>query len=106
MQDKRVVQHFCRYKLDGDDGVGAVVLDYNHAVDHVCHCLNSMKKFGLFTTVKVESKVCLAIAQTKLYRGCTIVSCYNAPHSSKSLSWRRDAIFNRRAFWATLRRAF
>ena len=77
MQDKRVVQHFCRYKLDGDDGVGAVVLDYNHAVDQVRHCLNSMKKFGLFTntTVKVESKVCLAIAQTKLYRGCTIVSC-------------------------------
>ena len=62
VQDKRVVQHFCRYKLDGDDGV--VVLDYNHAVDHVRHCLNSMKKFGSFTTIKVESKVCLAIAHT------------------------------------------
>jgi len=36
-----VVQHFCRYKLEYEGEVGAVVLDYNYAVDHVRHCLNS-----------------------------------------------------------------
>lgn len=61
VKDKRVVQHFCHYKLEDKDGVGAVILDYNYAVDHVRHCLNSMKKFGSFAPVKVESKVCLAV---------------------------------------------
>lgn len=61
VKDRRVVQHFCQYELEMENGVGVVVLNYNHAVDHVRHCLNSMKKFGSFTTVKTEpaADVCL-----------------------------------------------
>ena len=58
VKDKRVVEHLCDYDLECEDGV--VLLDYNYAVDHVRHCLNSMKKFGSFSTVKVE--VCLITA--------------------------------------------
>lgn len=61
VKDKRVMQHFCKYEVNCEDGVGVVVLDYNHAINHVRHCLNSMKKFGTFATVKVEPEVCLEI---------------------------------------------
>ena len=58
VKDKRVVAHFCTYDLECEGGV--VLLDYNHAVDHVRHCLNSVKKGGSLSTVKVE--VCLITA--------------------------------------------
>ena len=42
---ERKLKHTC-FKLEGEDGVGAVVLDYNHEVDHVRHYSNSMKTFA------------------------------------------------------------
>lgn len=57
---------FCEYTLETESGKGVVLLDYNHAVDHVRHCLNSMKKFGSFATIKVEQEVsaCHVTVQT------------------------------------------
>ena len=57
VRDERVVKCFCEYTLETERGEGVVILDYNHAVDHVRHCLNSMKKFGSFATIKVEQEV-------------------------------------------------
>ena len=38
VKDKRVVEQY-----ECDDGIGVVLLDYNYAVHHVRHRLNSMK---------------------------------------------------------------
>ena len=58
VRDERVMKLFCEYTLETRQrGKGVVLLDYNHAVDHVRHCLNSMKKFGSFATIKVEQEV-------------------------------------------------
>ena len=57
VRDERVKKLFCEYTLETESGKGVVLLDYNHAVDHVRHCLKSMKKFGSFATIKVEQEV-------------------------------------------------
>ena len=55
VKDWRVVDHYCQYELECEDGASvAVLLDYNYAVDHVRHCQNSMKKFGSFAPVPVK----------------------------------------------------
>ena len=46
VRDERVLKLFCEYTLETERGEGVVLLDYNHAVDHVRHCLNSMNKLG------------------------------------------------------------
>ena len=65
VRDQRVKKLFCEYTLETESGKGVVLLDYNHAVDHVRHCLNSMK-FGSFATIKVEQEVsaCHVTVQT------------------------------------------
>ncbi len=58
LDDKRVTQLYCKYKVElADGGIGVVVLDDQHAREHIRHCLNSMKKFRSYKPRKVVEEV-------------------------------------------------
>lgn len=84
VRDERVKKLFCEYTLETESGKGVVLLDYNHAVDHVRHCLNSMKKFGSFATIKVEQEVIISACHVTVQ---TSNLATTLPHCIHWYSW-------------------